>query len=377
MKGIIINENNILLPPGTAVYVGDQPASEMDISVVVYDQSSAEKKDIATIDELQGFKSDLKTWVNITGLKDIESIKKLATNFSIHPLTVEDILNTKQQPKVEKFDNYLFISLKSIQHEKTYHQPQSRKKTAASLQKERKFKKMESIEEYKINQISIIIMKGLLISFQEAAGHPFDNIRMRILENIGRVRRMGTGYLGYVLIDAVVDEYYLALAHLEDEIERYEDRAIKTSDDTFIMEIQGTKKDLLHIKRAMLPLRENIMAISHDTVPAINENIKPFLQDLRENLNNAIESVENYRDWLSNIMDVNLSFLSYQLNKVMKILAMVSSTFIPLTFIAGVYGMNFHNMPELDKSWGYPVVLGCMGLIAVLMVIFFKKRRWF
>jgi len=377
MKSIIINENNILLPPGTAVYVGDKPASEMDISVVVYDQSSAEKKDISTIDELPGYKSEFKTWINITGLKDIESIKKLANKFSIHPLTVEDILNTKQQPKVEKFDNYLFLSFKSIQHEKTYHQTQGRKKTAARLQKERKIKKMERIEEYKINQISIIIMNGVLISFQEVAGDPFNNIRKRILENIGRVRRMGAGYLGYALIDAVVDEYYLALAHLEDDIESYEDRAIKTSDDTFIMEIQGTKKDLLHIKRAMVPLRENIMAISHDTVPAINENIKPFLQDLRENLNNAIESVENYRDWLSNIMDVNLSFLSYQLNKVMKILAMVSSTFIPLTFIAGVYGMNFHNMPELEKSWGYPVVLGCMGLIAVLMVIFFKKRRWF
>jgi len=207
--------------------------------------------------------------------------------------------------------------------------------------------------------------------------NPFDGIRKRILENAGQLRKMGTDYLAYSIIDAVVDEYYLTLAHLEDDIENFEDRAVKTSDDTFITEIQDTKKYLFQIKRAMLPLRDNLMLISRQNIALMGAELKPFFQDLQENLNNAIESVENYRDWLSNIMEVNLSVVSYQMNKVMKILAIVSAIFIPLTFIVGVYGMNFEFMPELTHPWGYPIVLGCMGIIAVTMVIFFKIRHWF
>ena len=167
------------------------------------------------------------------------------------------------------------------------------------------------------------------------------------------------------------------MAHLEDDIENFEERAVITSNDTFIAEIQDTKKYLFQIKRAMFPLRDNLVTISRQSMPLTNDELKPFLQDLRENLTNAIETVEHYREWLSNIMDVNLSVLSYQLNKIMKILAVISAIFIPLTFIAGVYGMNFTFMPELSHSWGYPAVLGFMGFIALSMVIFFKIRRWF
>ena len=197
------------------------------------------------------------------------------------------------------------------------------------------------------------------------------------MENTGQIRSMGTDYITYSMIDAVVDEYNLTLSKLEDDIENFEDRAAKTSDDTFISEIQDTKKNLFQIKRTMLPLRDNLVIITRQNMPVFNNDLKPFLQDLQENLGNAIETVENYRDWLSNIMEVNLSVLSYQMNKVMKILAIVSAIFIPLTFIAGVYGMNFEYMPELGQRWAYPIVLGCMGFIALMMALFFKKRHWF
>jgi magnesium transporter len=197
------------------------------------------------------------------------------------------------------------------------------------------------------------------------------------LENIGHIRTMGPDYLAYTLIDSVVDEYYLALAEMEDDIEDFEDRAIKTTNEIFIAEIQDAKKYLFQIKRAMLPLRENILILSHQIIPKTNDKLKPFLQDLQENLSNAIGMVEDYREWLTNIMDVNLSVLSYQMNKVMKILATVSAIFIPLTFIVGIYGMNFEFMPELAKPWAYPVVLGGMLCIALGMVVFFKIRKWF
>ena len=205
----------------------------------------------------------------------------------------------------------------------------------------------------------------------------FDSIRKKILDGMDDIYQKGTDYLAYAIIDAIVDEYFLALNHLEEDIECIEDRATKTSNDMFIQEIQDTKKYLLHIKRAISPLKDMIITINRQGKFFRTDEFKPFLQDLNENLNHAIITVENHREWLSNIMDVNLSVLSYQLNKVMKVLAIISTIFIPLTFIAGVYGMNFEFMPELGFRFAYPAVLGGMGLIALMMIIYFKNRRWF
>jgi magnesium transporter len=188
---------------------------------------------------------------------------------------------------------------------------------------------------------------------------------------------METDYLTYAIVDAIVDEYSRTLNHLEEDIEGFEDRATRTSDKTFIEEIQETKKYLSQIKRAILPLKENMTIISRHGLFFQAEELKPFLQDLSEHLNNAIMTVDNYREWLSNIMEVNLSVLSHQMNKVMKVLATISTIFIPLTFVAGVYGMNFHFMPELEYEHAYPIVLGGMGVIATSMIVFFKIRRWF
>jgi magnesium transporter len=298
--------------------------------------------------------------------------------YNIHPLTIEDVLNVGQQPKVEIFDNYRLISVKSIRREKKFHLiKQENKKHFFDHNRKNIREQADDVQEFVIEQISLIIMKNVLITLQEIPGDSFWDVRKRILENIGQIRRKGTDYLAYSLIDAVVDEYFLSLAHLEEDIEDFEDRAVKTNNETFITEIQDTKKYLFRIKRAMLPLRENLMVISRQEMLLTDEELKPFLQDLRENLTNAIETVENYREWLTSIMDVNLSVLSYQLNKVMKILAVISAIFIPLTFIAGIYGMNFEFMPELSQPLGYPIVLGIMGSTALTMVVFFKIRHWF
>jgi magnesium transporter len=395
MKSILVNKQSIEQLPGTPVNTGDGTPLTEGISVLTYNHSFAEMRSLSSVDELPAYNNDSAVfWVNINGINDIDSIKRLEKMYDIHPLTIEDVLDTKQQPKIETFENYRFMSLKSITQGKHYNlvkqnnegyntAEQARTNARVNKKKLKKFnsqktkEQSEDVEEFVVEHISIIIMKNVLITIQEIPGDSFGDIRKRILGNIGRIRKMGTDYLAYSLIDTVVDEYFITLEHFEDDIEDLEDRATKTDNDTFISEIQDTKKYIFQIKRAMLPLRENLMIISRQDMLSVNEELKPFLQDLRENLSNAIVSVETYREWLTNIMDVNLSVLSYQLNKVMKILAVISAIFIPLTFIAGIYGMNFEFMPELAQPWGYPIVLGLMGTVALSMVILFKTRKWF
>jgi len=362
------------LPPGTPVYIGDRPAQEMELSIISYNARSAEIKHVSSIDELLAYKNDSKkAWINISGLKDVDAIKRLGEFYDIHTLTIEDILYTEQQPKAEAFEGYGFLSIKTIQQERKFIKNKAKKKKFFAF-----FKKKEEPQpdEFIIDQVSMIIMKNVLITFQEIRGDSFDGIRKRILDDVGGVRKKGMDYLAYMIIDAVVDEYFLALNNLENAIEDFEERATKTADDTFIEELQDTKKYLLQIRRAIAPLIDNILFTRHEQFFHTAE-LQPFLQDLRDHLNHAMITLEHHREWLSSIMEVNLSVLSHQMNKVMKVLATISTIFIPLTFVGGVYGMNFEFMPELTFKYGYFIVLGGMGLIAFGMIIFFKIRHWF
>ena len=365
------------MPLEDPVYVGDRTAEKMDLSIITYDAVSAEKKNLSSIDELTQYKDSKKIlWINISGLKDIDSIKQLGQIYGIHPLSIEDILHTEQQPKIETFDEYRFLSVKTIKREKEPSDKQENRNIFSAFFSGKKERNKEP-DIYLIDQISIIIMENVLLTFQETHRDSFDAIRKRIMENIGEIRKNGIDYLAYSIIDSVVDEYSITLDHLDDVIEDFEDRATKTSDDKFIQQLQDTKKYLIKIKRAILPLKNNMLMSYHHNKFFNNDEFKPFFQDLNEHLNDAITIAENQREWLSHIMDVNLSVLSHQMNKVMKVLAIISTIFIPLTFIAGIYGMNFEFMPELRHELGYPIALGCMGLIGFTMVIIFKIHRWF
>ena len=363
------------------VYAGDIPASEMKLSYINYNSDSAETKDVSSIDEVIKLKDDSKMlWINVSGLKDIESIKRLGESLEIHPLTIEDILQTEQQAKMEIFDKYRFLLVKTIMQKKNTfcHLSPEKKKFFLPFGKDRRFTNTNiNTDELVITQIGIVIMKNILLTFQELSRGAFEGIRKKIMENTGEIRRMESDYLAYLIIDKIVGEYFDSINHLEEHIENLEERATKTSDDTYIEEIQETKKYLLLVKKAILPLKENLLLISRQESFFQTGEIKPFLQDLIENLDHAVMQVEHYREWLSSVMEVNLSVLSYQLNKVMKVLAMISAIFIPLSFIAGIYGMNFQNMPELSTRFGYFIVLGMMFLVATIMIIFFKVRRWF
>jgi magnesium transporter len=323
-------------------------STESVMSVIGYDPAGAWIKNAETTDELLSYKnSGGISWININTLKHAEIIARLAEVYRIHPLTVEDIMDTDQRPKVEEFDEYFFIILKAI----------------------------KPGENPEFEQISIILTDDTLITFQEIPGDPFNGIRRRILNNAGRIRREGTDYLAHAIMDSVVDEYFLVLDNLGARIEEFEDRAIDERDETFIPDLQKIKQNLLKIRRAVWPLRENIsLLLRLDTI--ISEDIKPFFKDLHDNVVQTAETVETYRELMSGMMEVNLSSISNRMNKIMKVLTIISTIFIPLTFIVGVYGMNFSNMPELTYPYAYPITWGVMILIAGGMLFFFRRRRW-
>jgi magnesium transporter len=339
------------LPPGSAVYVGDRNPEEMELSIIGFDPVGAWVKTADTVEELLQYRNDSGyTWINVNGLKNNDAISRLAAEYKIHPLTIEDILNTERRPKVEEFDNYLFITFREIS------------------------RPLE--DPFAFDQISLALTANTVITFQETAGDSFDGIRRRILNNVGRIRRLGTDYLAYSLMDSVVDRYFLALDTLGMDIENFEERAMDNKDTAFISDVQTTKQRLHHIRRVIWPLREGLAALLRSESPLIRNELSPFLKDLQENVIHAAETVESYREALSGAMEIHLSTASNHLNKVMKVLTIISTIFIPLTFIVGVYGMNFTNMPEIPTAYGYFVVWGIMILIAVGMIIFFKKRDW-
>jgi magnesium transporter len=343
--------SDIGLPPGSAVYVGDRRPEEMALSIIGFDPVGAWVKTADTVDELLRYRNESGfTWINVNGLKDNNAISRLAAEYRIHPLTIEDILNTERRPKVEEFDDYLFITLKEIS--RPVEQP------------------------FVFDQISLVLAADTVITFQETAGDSFDGIRRRILNNVGRIRRFGVDYLAYSLMDSVADRYFLALDALGADIEDFEERAVDSKDGAFISDIQLTKQRLHHIRRAVWPLRESLSTLLRTESAFIREELNPFLKDLQDNVIQAEETVESYREAVSGIMEVHLSAASNNLNKVMKVLTIISTIFIPLTFIVGVYGMNFATRPDIPTKYGYFVVWGVMVFGALGMILFFKKRDW-
>ncbi|MDR1128386.1 MAG: magnesium/cobalt transporter CorA [Treponema sp.] len=324
----------------------------MDISIIGYDPIGAWKKSAATVDELLEFRNPAGiTWINVDGLDDAGAISGLAEFFKIHPLTVEDILSTEQRPKVEEFERYLFISIKAVTR--------------------------NADGDICFDQASFVVLKDAVISFQGMPGDPFGGIRRRILDNAGRIRKMGADYLAYVLMDSIVDKYFLILEHIGTAIENFEERAADDSDTAFIPDIQKIKQQLLHVRRIVWPLRESLSLLLRLESPLLSNEIEPFFKDLHENSIQAAETIETYRELVSGIMEVNLSAVSARMNKVMKVLTIISTLFIPLTFIVGVYGMNFKFMPELEYRYAYPITWGVMLAIVVGMLVLFKRRNWF
>jgi magnesium transporter len=340
------------LPPGTLVYTGEQRVERVKIDVIDYDKEHIREVEAKTVEECFPFReTPTVTWLNVTGLHDVELVEKLGQQFDIHPLVLEDVVHTGQRPKVDDFETYAFIVMNTLHRdEKTGH--------------------------IDTEQLSIILGSNYVISFQEIQEDPFENVRDRLRQDKGRIRGMGPDYLAYALMDAIVDNYFSILEGVGDQIEEMGATAVSDPTPEALGDIQSLKRTLYHLRSTVWPLREVISALERGESKLITKSTVVYLRDVYDHTIQVVEMVETFRDMASGMFDTYLSSVSNRMNEVMKVLTIIATIFIPITFVAGVYGMNFHHMPELATRWGYPAVLLVMLSIALSMVFYFKRKRW-
>nr|WP_304364399.1 magnesium/cobalt transporter CorA [Methanosarcina sp. KYL-1] len=346
-------KSKVGLAPGTLVHVGEKKAERVVIRVWAYNNGEFIEKELQSVEECLAFKekTEMNVWINVDGLDRVEVIEKLGKYFEIHPLTLEDVLNTGQRPKMEDYESYIYTVLKMM-----------------FLDREK--------EEIVMDQVSIILGPKYILSFQEREGDVFDPIRERLRNPNSRLRKTGVDYLAYGLIDAVIDNYFLILEHFGEKIEDLEDELIVNPKPDTLQTIQRYKRDMILLRKSVWPLRELINGLQKIESGLIRESTQIYLRDIYDHTIQVIDAIEAFRDILSSMLDVYLSSLSNRMNDIMKVLTIIATIFIPLTFIAGVYGMNFEYMPELRWQWGYPAVMAFMALVGFVMFAYFKKRKW-
>jgi magnesium transporter len=337
-------------PPGTPVYVGEEDQKPSRLTIISYTKDSCDFREIG-LDEISILDDREKVhWLNIDGLSDVELLQRVAEHFGIHQLTLEDIMNTEQRPKVEVYDDYIFVAMKMIQ-----------------------FTESGVLD---FEQVSFVLKDNFVITFQEKIGDVFNPVRERIKTGYGRVRRGNEDYLFYGLLDVMVDYYFYVLEKMGDSLEELEERAATETNQVFILEIQNLKKDLLLIRKSVWPVREIMNVLIRDESPILDRSISPYLRDLYDHTVQVMDTVETYRDMVSSVMEVNISMLSNKTNEVMKLLTIISTIFIPLTFIVGLYGMNFKYMPEISWRYGYVMAWVVMIVIVGVMIVYFKRKKW-
>jgi magnesium transporter len=340
------------LPPGSLVHVGEVHGHEHKITAINYNKTKIEKRTIKSIDELLPYKStDTITWVIIDGLKEVSIIDAIGRHFDIHGLVLEDILNTHQRPKFEEFENYLYIVIKAL-----------------------------SLGENKLSvdyeQVSLILMKNFVFTFKEKPDPIFDPILERLDNEKSQLRKFGSDYLTYMIMDTVVDEYFVLQDAFDEFIESVEDELLANPTSRTLNIIQKIKRELIFLRRTISPLRELLKAIQHSESELVDERTLRYFGDVYDHSLRISETMESYRDLIAGMLDIYLSSVSNKMNETMKVLTIFASIFIPLTFIAGVYGMNFQYMPELGWKWGYPGLWLIFIAISVFLLRYFKKKNW-
>lgn len=340
------------LAPGTLVHIGDHKTEKVKITLIDYDEGQLQEKELKEIEESFPLKDKTSaTWINIDGIYQLDIIEKIGKHFGIHPLIQEDIVNTGQRPKAEDFDDYVYIVLKVL------------------YQDEDKLK-------VKSEQISLIIGKNFLISFQEVEGDVFSSVRDRLRKGKGRLRKMGCDYLTYALMDAIVDNYFIILETIGETIEALEEELLENPTPQTLQTIHDIKREMIFFRKQVWPIREIISGMIKFDSPLINESIAIYFKDIHDHTIQVIDTIESFRDVLSSMVDIYLSTISNKMNEVMKVLTIIATIFIPITFVAGIYGMNFKYMPELEWPWGYGVAWLIMVAIAISMICYFKRKLW-
>jgi magnesium transporter len=340
------------LPPGTLVYVGETKVEKVKISIIDYDENQITEKEAATIEECFPFKDKpTVTWINIDGLHEVDLIEKLGGHFGLHPLLLEDILNTEQRPKLEESENYIFFVLKMISPDGEDNQT-------------------------KVEQVSVVLGANFVISLQEHEGDVFNAVRDRLRKSRGRIRKVGADYLAYALLDAIVDNYFSVLENVGEKIEDTEQQLTTNPGTQTLQLIRKLKNEMIFLRKSVWPLRELISGLLRLETSLVQQSTLAYIRDVYDHTIQVIDTIESYRDMVSGMLDIYLSSISNRMNEVMKVLTIFASIFIPLTFIAGIYGMNFQNMPELNWQWGYFGILGFMAVVVIVLVIYFKRKKW-
>jgi magnesium transporter len=339
------------LPPGSLIHIGQLHAEKAKITLCEYDESHFQEREISTLEGITSPAAESAvTWLHIDGLQEIRLLEQMGGNFHLHPLTLEDILNTEQRPKSEDHGDYLYIVLR------LFHEGDD-----GALVPE---------------QVSIVLGANWLISLQETEGQLVTPIRERLRNEKGHLRKSGADYLAHALVDAIVDSYFIILDKFGEKIENLEDALVGRPSPQTLPAIQALKREIILLRKSVWPLREMVGSLARSDSPLIRRPSVIYFRDVYDHAVQVIDTIETYRDMLSGMLDIYLSSISNRMNEIMKVLTIIATVFMPLTFLAGVYGMNFKHMPELEWHLGYFAVWSVMIIIAIVMLIFFRRKKW-
>jgi magnesium transporter len=339
-------------PPGTLHHTGEKLIQEPIVTIIDFDQQEFNQHNHASCDECVPLeRTDVVRWIHVQGVHDIDLIQKIGSNFNIHPLILEDIVHTHQRPKLEMLSDSIYVIFRTFEYSN-------------------EDKVLDS------EQLSFLLGNHYLLSFQESEKPLFEQIKNRISNNLGRIRRSSSDYLAYSLFDLITDQYFVILDELSERIEVLEDEVAEVPTDETIQEIHSLKRDIITLRRNIWPIRDITSRLLREGSGLIETSTQMYLRDLNDHVVQINDLLETYRETLTGIMDIYLSKVSNRLNEVMKVLTVISTIFIPLTLIASIYGMNFRVMPELDIPWSYPFVLIVMISLGITLAVYFRRKRW-
>ena len=338
------------LPPGTLVHIGEKKTDKVTITVFSYAGVRCDEYQVLSLDELAPPADESVTWVNVSGVHKMDILESCGKQFQLHSLLLEDIANTDQRPKLDDYETCLFLVLKMLS--------------------------VTERQDIVVEQVSLVFGRNFVLSFQENGTDVFTPVRDRLRGGKGRLRQSGADYLFYALVDAIVDQYFAVVEALGEKIEELQDLVVSDPKPETLHKIHALKRQLLFLRRAVWPLREVTNNLSRSECPFLQESTKVFFRDVYDHVVQIVDTIETLREMVSTSLDIYLSGISYRLNAVMKVLTIITTIFMPLTFIVGIYGMNFEHMPELKWEWGYPLVVGVMVMIAIAMLGFFIRKRW-
>lgn len=338
------------LPPGSLTQPPVVRDEKIKITVLEYDQVSFSETILERAEDIK-VSSERKTrWINIDGIHKVALVEQVGKLFNIHPLTLEDIINTDQRPKFEDYDTYDVIMMKMLYYTEVLHS----------------------------EQLAVVLLKDTVITFQESrGGDAFNHVRDRIKTGKGRIRKCGADYLAYSLIDAVVDSYFNIIEKIGQKVELLDVELKRQPDKETLHKLYDLKSEAVYLIKAVWPLRDMVNNMQREENTLINESTNIYLRDVHDHVVRVIETVDIYRDLITGMMEIYHSSVSTKMNEIMKVLTIISTIFIPVTFIVGVYGMNFDYMPELRSKWGYVGVWIVMIVVMTSLVIYFKRKKWF